>query len=55
MKTYHVKCYETVNFTVAIEAESEEQARELATADINSFEVEDEHVSEWCIESVEEL
>ena len=26
MPTYHVKCYETVNFTVAIEAESEEEA-----------------------------
>ena len=55
MPTYHVKCYETVNFTVAIEAESEEEARELAHKDINSFEVEDEYVSEWSIESVEEL
>ena len=55
MPTYHVKCYETVNFTVEIEAESEEEARELAHKDINSFEVEDEYVSEWSIESVEEL
>ena len=39
MPTYHVKCYETVNFTVAIEAESEDEARELAHADINSHEV----------------
>ena len=29
MPTYHVKCYETVNFTVAIEAESEEEALAL--------------------------
>jgi len=36
-------------------AETEEEARELANADINSFDVEDEHVSEWTIESVEEL
>ena len=55
MPVYHVKCYETVNFTVAIEAESEDEARELAHKDINSFEVEDEYVSEWSIESVEEL
>jgi len=55
MPTYHVKCYETVNFTVSIEAESEEEARELAHANINSFDVEDEHTSEWVIESVEEL
>ena len=34
MNTYHVKCYETVNFTVVIEAESEEEARELAHEDI---------------------
>jgi len=30
MATYHVKCYETVSFTVAVEAESEVQAEELA-------------------------
>ena len=30
MPTYHVKCYETVNFTVnTIEAESEQEGREL--------------------------
>tara|TARA_R100000234_G_C4932792_1_gene149275 strand:+ start:411 stop:650 length:240 start_codon:yes stop_codon:yes gene_type:complete len=52
MPTYHVKCYETVNFTVAIEAESEEQARELAHADINSHEVISESTSEWDIEEV---
>ena len=52
MKTYHVKCYETVNFTVAIEAESEEEARELAHADINSHEVVSESTTEWDIEEV---
>ena len=40
---------------VTIEAETEDEARELAHKDINSFEVEDEYVSEWSIESVEEL
>ena len=52
MPTYHVKCYETVNFTVAIEAESEEEARELAHADINSHEVIAESTTEWDIEEV---
>ena len=49
MPTFHVKCYETVNFTVAIEAESEEEARELAHADINSHEVVSESTTEWDI------
>ena len=39
MPVYHVKCYETVEFTVAIEAESPQEAEELALADINSHEV----------------
>ena len=52
MPTYHVKCYETVSFTVAVEAESEDQARELAHEDINSFEVISESTSEWDIEEV---
>ena len=52
MPTFHVKCYETVYFTVAVEAESEEQARELAHEDINSFEVISEATSEWDIEEV---
>ena len=52
MKTFHVKCSETVYFTVAVEAENEEQARELAHEDINSFEVVSEATSEWDIEEV---
>ena len=52
MPTYHVKCYETVYFTVAVEAESEDQARELAHEDINSFEVIAESTSDWNIEEV---
>ena len=52
MPTYHVKCYETVNFTVAIEAESEDEARELAHADIYSHEVIAESTTEWDIEDV---
>jgi len=52
MPTFHVKCYETVYFTVAVDAENEEQARELAHEDINSFEVISEATSEWNIEEV---
>ena len=52
MPVYHVKCYETVNFTVSIEAESEEQARELAREDINSHEIVAESTSEWNIEEI---
>ena len=49
---YHVKCYETVNFTVAIEAESPSEAEDLALADINSNEVISESVTDWNIEEI---
>ena len=52
MPTYHVKCYETVNFTVAVEAESEVQAETLALADINSHEVIAESTTDWEIEEI---
>jgi|TARA_Y100000748_G_scaffold124881_1_gene104802 hypothetical protein len=52
MKTYHVKCSETVNFTVAVEAETEDEARELAHEDINSHEVIAESTTEWDIDEV---
>ena len=55
MNQFKVECSEVTYFTVLVEAETEEEARKLANADINSFEVEDEYVSEWTIESVEEL
>ena len=46
---------ETVTFTVEVEAQNENEARELAHADINSFEVISEGVSEWNIEEVVEV
>ena len=52
MPTYHVKCYETVNFTVAIEPESEDEAKELAVEDINAHEVVSESTTDWDIEEV---
>ena len=41
-----------VNFTVKIEAESEDEARELAVEDINSHEVISESTTDWDIEEV---
>ena len=55
MNQFKVECSEVTYFTVIVDAEPEDQARELAHADINSFPVETECVSEWTIESVEEL
>ena len=52
---FRIECSEVNYFTVLVDAETEEEARELAHANINSFEIEDEYVSEWTIESVEEV
>ena len=52
MPVYHVKCVEQVNFTVKIEAESEDEAKELAHADINSHEVIAESTTDWDIEEI---
>ena len=52
---FRIECSEVTYFTVLVDAETEEEARELAHANINSFEIEDEYVSEWTIESVEEV
>ena len=52
MPTYHVKCSETVEFTVAIEAESPQEAEELALADINSHEVIAESTTDWDIDEI---
>ena len=55
MNQFKIECSEVTYFTVLVEADTENEARELAHANINSFEVEDEYVSEWNIESVEEV
>ena len=55
MKTYQLECAEINYFVIEVEAQNENEARELAHADINSFEVIDEYVSEWDINSVEEV
>ena len=55
MNQFKIECSEVTYFTVLVEADTENEARELAHANINSFEVEDEYVSEWSIENVEEV
>ena len=55
MNQFRIECSEVNYFTVLVEADTEEKARELAHANINSFDVEDESVSEWTIETVEEV
>ena len=55
MNQFRVECSEVNYFTVVVEADTADEARELAHADINSFPVETEYVSEWSIESVEEI
>ena len=55
MNQFRIECSEVNYFTVLVEAETEDEARELAHKDINSFEGEDEYVSEWSIESVKEV
>ena len=55
MNQFRIECSEVNYFTILVEADTEEQARELAHANINSFEVEDEYVSEWTIEDVSEV
>ena len=55
MNQFRVECSEVTYFTVLVEADTEDEARELAHANINSFDVEEEHVSEWSIDSVVEV
>ena len=55
MKTYHIECMETNSFIVEVEAQSEDEARELVNNDVNSFEIVEERVSDWEINLVEEI
>ncbi len=55
MNQFRIECSEVNYFTVLVEADTAEEASELAKSNINSFDIEDEYTSEWTIESVEEL
>jgi len=50
--SYLIECAEINYFTIEVDADSEDEARELAHADINSFDVIDEYVSEWDINEI---
>ena len=51
-KSFLSECAEINYFTIEVDAQNEDEAIELARADINSFEVLDEYVSEWDINSI---
>ena len=55
MKSYLIECAEINYFTIEVDAQNENEAIEKARADINSFEVLDEYVSEWDVNSIKEV
>ena len=55
MKSYIIECAEINYFTIEVDAQNENEAIELAHADIYSFEVLDEYVSEWDVNSIREV
>jgi hypothetical protein len=55
MKSFLIECAEINYFTIEVDAESEDQAIEKAREDINSFDVIDEYVSEWDVNTIREL
>ena len=52
MNSYLIECAEINYFTIEVDALNENEAIELAREDINSFEVLDEYVSEWDVNSI---
>ena len=54
-KSFLIECAEINYFTIEVDAQSEDDAIELAREDINSFEVLDEYVSEWDVNSIREI
>ena len=54
MKSYLIECAEINYFTIEVDAEDENQARDLAKENINKFEVIDEWVSECDINDIKE-
>ena len=54
-KTYHVECMETTTFVVEVEAQSEDEARELVRKDVADYEVIYEEVLDWEINLITEV
>ena len=52
-QTFLVSCEEIRTFIVEVEAEDENEARELVNEDVNKYELVQELVSDWDIQSVE--
>tara|TARA_B100001250_G_scaffold237606_1_gene204177 strand:- start:40 stop:210 length:171 start_codon:yes stop_codon:yes gene_type:complete len=52
-QTYLVSCEEIRTFIVEVEAEDENEARELVNEDVNKYELVQELVSDWSVDSVE--
>ena len=55
MKTFHVECMETTTFIVEVEAQSEDEARDLVNSDVNNYEVIHEEVLDYEINLIEEV
>ncbi len=55
MKSFLIECAEINYFTIEVDAVAVDEAIEKARADINSFEVLDEYVSEWDINDIKEI
>ena len=55
MKSYIIECAEINYFTIEVDALNENEAIEKARADINSFDVLDEYVSDWDVNSIWEV
>ena len=52
---YQIECMETTTFVVEVEAQSEDEARELVNEDVNKYEVIDERVDDWEINLITEV
>ena len=55
MKDFNVTIYETTAITLAVEAQSEDEARELVNENINAYEVLQEEIVDWNVEFVDEV
>ena len=54
-KSFKITCAEVSYFEIEVDAQNEDEARELVNKDVNSFEIVEERVSDWEINLVEEI
>ena len=47
MNTYRITCRETVYFVKEVEADSEDEAREMLVDDVNAFEDVEDWIEDW--------